>query len=199
MATPAIGVTGSIGTGKSTFCEFLAEPGGLHLDADTIAKNLMRPGHAGYEPVIEEFGTYITDDKGHIKPDLLAEEVFSDPGRLKTLEEILHPLVIERIQERISRTDKNYYVIDAPLLFEAGVDRLCDWVVVVTASEDVVAERLSTRGMTPAQVERRRKRQLSQEEKIKRADEVVHNNASLSELKQKAHDLSERVRSRNFG
>jgi len=198
MGTPAIGVTGSIGTGKTTFCKFLAEEGGLHLDADTIAKNLMRPGHAGYGPVIEEFGTYITDEEGHIQPDLLAKEVFADLDRLKTLEEILHPLVMERIRKRISQTDKNYYVIDAPLLFEAGVDQLCDWVVVVTAPEEIVAERLKERGMSPDQIERRRKRQLSEQEKIGRADEVVHNNAGLSELKHKAYELRERVLSRNF-
>lgn len=198
MGTPAIGVTGSIGTGKSTFCQYLAEEGGEHLDADTIAKNLMRPGHRGYQPVIQEFGTFITDEQGHIQPGILAKEVFSDPEKLESLEQILHPLVIEEIQDKMNRARKNYYVIDAPLLFEAGVDELCDWVVVVTAPEETVAERLKVRGMSPEQIDQRRRRQIPEEEKIKRADQVVENDGDRQDLKEKAYELRERVRAREF-
>lgn len=198
MGTPAIGVTGSIGTGKSTFCRFLAEGGGEHLDADAIAKELMKPGHKGYDSVIDAFGTFITDEKGRIQPDVLAEQVFTDREKLDTLEGILHPLVIERIQGRIAEARHNFYVIDAPLLFEAGVDRLCDWVVVVTAPEEDVAERLEVRGMSPEQIERRRSRQLPEEEKIERADEVVQNDGDLDDLKEKASQLRDRVLKRDF-
>lgn len=198
MSPPAIGVTGSIGTGKSTFSEFLAEDGGKHLDADTIAKDLMKPGHRGYQPVVDEFGTAITDEEGHIQASALAEDVFSDPERLERLESILHPLVIERLREEISTARHNFYVIDAPLLFEAGVDELCDWTIAVTAPEEDVAERIASRGMSEDDVERRRSRQLSQSEKKKRADEIVENDGSLEELRDRAVAVRRRILDRDF-
>lgn len=198
MGTPVVGVTGTIGTGKSTLCEFLAEHGGEHLDADQIAKRLMIPGHAGYEPVIDAFGTGITDEQGYIQADRLAREVFSDPEKLKRLEHILHPLVKERIEKRISASRKSFYIIDAPLLFEASVDELCDWVVVVAADPNVVKQRIQDRGLTQRQLEQRRSRQMSQDEKIRQADEIIYNNGTLDELRQKAEDLARRILRRQF-
>ena len=142
MSTPVIGITGSIGTGKSTFANYLAELGGEHLDADLIAKDLMRPGHEGYEPVVEEFGTYITDESGYIRPEVLAEEVFSDREKLDRLESIIHPIVKDKIRCRVSKPQKSFYIIDAPLLFEVEMEDLCDWIVVVTAPEEKVKKRL---------------------------------------------------------
>lgn len=198
MGTPVVGVTGTIGTGKSTFCEFLSQQGGEHLDADRIAKKLMNPGHAGYQPVVDAFGTAITDEKGYIQPEKLAREVFGDPDKLKRLESILHPLVKERIEERITESRKSFYIIDAPLMFEADVDELCDLVVVVAADPEVVEKRIQKRGMTSRQIEQRRSRQMSQQEKIERADQVIYNNGSLDELRQKANDLAQKILSRQF-
>jgi len=196
MGTPAVGVTGSIGTGKSTFCDFLAKEGGKHLNADNIAKDLMKPGHAGYDPVIDEFGTKITDEKGYVQPNRLAEEVFTDAEKLETLEGILHPLVARRIQRTIGEARHSFYVIDAPLLFEAGMDDICDWVVVVTAPDDVVNKRLKARGMTSEEIKQRRSRQMPEPEKMERADDVIHNDGALDELEQKADDLRSRILSR---
>lgn len=198
MGTPVIGVTGAMGVGKTTFCRYLAEDGGEHLDADTIAKKLMVPGHAAYQPVVEAFGTYITDEQGYIQPDRLAEEVFGDPQQLERLESILHPLVVDRIREKVSQSRKSFYVVDAPLLFEVGLDQLCDWVVVVTAPEDLVHDRMEDRGFTREQIDERRAQQMSEEEKIRRADEVISNRGNQEELKQKARELRERILRRDF-
>ncbi len=188
-----------MGSGKSTFSREVASAGdGEHLDADQIAKQLMNPGHAAYQPVVEEFGTYITDEQGYVQPDRLAEEVFTDSDKLSRLESILHPLVKQEIDRTIREARRSFYVVDAPLLFEAGVDNLCDWIVVVVADEDRVIERLGDRGFTREEVERRRSRQLSEEEKIRRADEVIENNGSLEELKRKAREVLNRIKQRNF-
>jgi dephospho-CoA kinase len=192
MAPPVIGVTGSIGTGKTTFCEFLAEEGGRHLNADRIAKELMAPGHDGYQPVLDEFGTDITDEEGHVQADLLAEEVFSDSEKLDRLEAILHPLVKETVEEIVSEARDRFYVVDAPLLFEAGVDDLCDHTITVTAPRVIVDGRLKERGMTVEDIEQRRERQLSAEQKAQRADVVVENDGSLEELREDARTLRER-------
>lgn len=196
MSTPVIGVTGTIGTGKSSFAKLLAEDGGKHLDADDIAKNLMRPGHAGYEPVLEEFGKSIIDEDGFLVPEKLAEEVFSDPERLETLESILHPLVKEELANKIDQGDSSFYVIEAPLLFESGADELCDWVITVSAPEDVVTNRLNDRPLSDEDIKRRRERQLPQSEKAERADEVVDNSGSLEDLKQRAREVRKQVESR---
>lgn len=198
MSTPVIGVTGTIGTGKSTFAKLLAGEEGHYLDADDIAKDLMRPGHEGYEPVLEEFGKSIIDEDGYLRPDKLAEEVFSNPEKLSKLESILHPLVLEKLTEEIQKTDSSFYVIEAPLLFESGGDELCDWVVTVTAPDEVVTERLKDRPLSDEDIQRRRERQLSQSEKVERADEVIDNTGSLQDLKNEVRALRERIQDRTF-
>lgn len=198
MTTPVVGVTGSIGTGKSTFAEYLTGEDGRHLDADDIAKTLMRPGHEGYEPVVEEFGKKIIDEDGYLRPDKLAEEVFSDEEKLSKLESILHPLVIDKLAEEIESGDSSFYVVEAPLLFESGADELCDWVVTVTAPESVVNSRLKDRPLSDEDIKRRRARQLPQSEKAERADEVIENEGSLEDLKTKAHKLRKRIEDRNL-
>lgn len=198
MSTPVVGVTGTIGTGKSTFARFLTEDEGTCIDADQVAKDLMRPGYPAHEEVVEEFGKEIIDEDGYLQPDKLAEVVFGDEEKLETLESILHPLVIEEMADRIEQADSSFYVLEVPLLFESGSDELCDWVVVVTAPEDRVNERLEERDMDPEDVERRRSRQLSEDEKIRRADEVVENDGSPEELRERARSLARRIRNRSL-
>lgn len=198
MSTPVIGITGTIGTGKSTFAELLTQEEGEHIDADTIAKDLMRPGHEAHQEVVEEFGKSIIDKDGFIQPDKLAEVVFTDEDKLETLESILHPLVLDTIAERIEEKDKSFYAIEAPLLFESGADKLCDWVVVVTAPDDLVDERLKDRPLSQEDVNRRRERQMPESEKIERADQVIENDGTLEDLSEKAERLLQRIRHRSF-
>ncbi len=190
MATPVVGVTGTIGVGKSTFSKFLAEEGGEHLDADVIARDLMQPGHAGYEPVIEEFGTYITDEEGYINPRIMAEEVFSDVDKLRRLENIIHPLVHDYIKRKVSSPKKSFYVIDAPLLFEANIEDLCHWVICITAPNEIVEERVDPAAFDKEEVRRRRDMQLSKEKKKKRADQVIDNRGSIKHLRRKAREVA---------
>ncbi|MFB6355759.1 MAG: dephospho-CoA kinase, partial [bacterium] len=102
------------------------------------------------------------------------------------------------IQDVVSQSRKSFYVIDAPLLFEAGVDTLCDWTVVITATEESVEKRMEVRGFSSDQIERRRKRQMSEQEKIKRADQVIENNEDLDDLRSEAMELYERIEQRDF-
>ena len=198
MVTQVIGVTGSIGSGKSTFSRFLAAGGGAHLDADKIARDLIVYGQEGYAPVVDEFGTDILDEKGYIQPGKLADEVFSDKQKLRRLEEILHPLVEKEVKKAISKPKREFYVIDAPLLFEAEFDKLCDWVVVVTAPCEVVEKRLKKDSLPLEDVKRRRRMQMAVEEKIKRADQVVDNSGTEAKLKEKAVQLLKRIKNNQF-
>ncbi|MFP4686589.1 MAG: dephospho-CoA kinase [bacterium] len=193
MGTPVIGVTGSIGSGKTTFGSFLAGEEGRHINADLIARKLLKIGNPAYRPVIEEFGTSIIDENGHIEPRKLASRVFSDREKLKKLEAIVHPLVREEVEKIIERADSNFYVIDVPLLFEAGFDKICDYVVVVTASPAVVEKRLAAEGISAGEITRRRQHQWPQQKKADRADLIVENNGSVEELKKAANRLREKV------
>lgn len=198
MGTPVVGVTGSIGTGKSTFAESLTQNEGRYIDADQLAKSLMAPDREAYDAVVEEFGQEILDEDGGIDSGALAKRVFQDSEELETLEDIIHPLVIDSISEQIRDSGSEFYVIEAPLLFEAGVDELCDWVITVTASPDRVRERLQDREMSSKEIDRRRSRQLSQDEKAQRADEVVENNGTIEELRRKAQNILGLIRERSF-
>lgn len=193
MSAPVIGVTGSMGSGKSTFARFLAADVGEHLDADEIANRMLEPGEPGYDPVVDAFGEAILDDDGRVDHTRLADHVFGDEEKLNTLESILHPLVGQRIAEAMSDCEAVFYVLDVPLLFESGTDELCDHVVVVTAPLETVQQRLAETGISPDEVKRRRSRQMSEERKIDRADEVVENTGRLDELKDRAASLRARI------
>jgi dephospho-CoA kinase len=199
MTPPVIGVTGSIGSGKTMFSSVLAGEKGKHLNADEIARDLIKVGNAAYEAVIEQFGSEIVDDQGHINKNKLAEKVFSDSDKLKRLEAIVHPLVKEKIEESISRANHDFYVVDAPLLFEAGFDELCQRVVVITAPSEQVKQRLAKRGIGAGEIKRRRRHQMSEQEKIARGDLIIDNSGSIEELKDKASRLREEIINRNVG
>jgi len=193
MKSPVIGVTGTIGTGKTTFAQFLAQGNGRHLDADELAKDLMKPGNPAHDPVVRKFGEEITNSEGEINFRKLGELVFSDRQQLDDLESILHPLVIDFVKNVISKDDDEYYVVEAPLLFEAGMDELCDWVVVVTAPETDVNDRVRERGMELPEIKKRRQRQLSESEKVSRADIVVQNHGSIDELETRADEIKQNI------
>ncbi len=199
MTPPVIGVTGSIGSGKTTFSSAFAGRNGLHLNADNIARDLIEAGNPAHEAVIEQFGSEIVDERGQIKRNKLAEKVFSDSDKLKRLEEIVHPLVKEKIEEIIDRGAHDFYVVDAPLLFEAGFDDLCQTVVVITAPAEQVKRRLAKRGVGADEIKRRRRHQMPREEKIARGELIIDNSGSIEELKDKASRLREEIINRSAG
>lgn len=193
MEAVVIGVTGSMGSGKSTFAGFLAGDTGEHLDADAIANRMLEPGEPGYEPVVEAFGEELLDEEGTIDHAVLADRVFEADERLETLEGIVHPLVSDRIARRLEESDVPFFVLDVPLLYESGADALCDWVVVVTAPPETVVRRLRDQGIPEEEVERRRARQMDETSKVERADQVVENTGGLDELRQRARQLRVRI------
>lgn len=193
MEPLVIGVTGSIGTGKSTFGRELAGDRGKYLDADALAKQLMEPGQPGHEPVVDSFGEGILGPDGSVDHERLGARVFEDHEQLERLESILHPLLRVDLRRRIESGDAPFYVLDAALLLEAGWEDLCDVVLVVTAPEDRVNRRIRSRGLSDEQIEQRRRRQFSQAEKARRADRVVHNDGTEEQLLREARDLRDQI------
>lgn len=188
-----VGLTGGIGTGKSTVSEMLARRGAVVCDADRIAREVVEAGTQGFEEVADAFGEDVVGPDGSLDRQALARVVFNDPEKRQTLESIIHPRVGSEIARTLDeqRDTDHVVVLDVPLLLEApeGSARLADLVVVVAASESEQLERLAAKGMERDDAEARIASQMPMAEKIERADRVVHNDGSLEDLERQVDEL----------
>ena len=185
-----IGVTGNIGTGKSTVARMMAELGAHIIDADHVAHELMAPGTAIWQAVVEEFGPDVLGEGGQGQSDSvidrtkLGDIVFADPQALARLEAILHPAVIQEVNRRIHAADARVVVVEAIKLIEAGMHRGYDALWVVTCRpEQQVARLVAQRGTSEEEVRQRMAAQSPQTEKVAWADVVIDNSGSLAETK----------------
>lgn len=189
-----VGITGQIGAGKSTVAKLLATLGARVLNADSIARSLLEPETEAYFEVVEFFGDEILLESGEIDRKKLASIVFADREKLKVLNEIVHPRVVEEIEDRLRLIERmgegvEIVAIDVPILFGSGVEKLVDRIAVVAADESVRRERLLGQGYAEDEIKARSEAQLPQEELVLRADYVIENNGALSELKEKVAEL----------
>lgn len=175
-----LGLTGSVGSGKSTVSAMLRECGAFVVCADQLAKEVVAPGSPALSCIRDHFGPGVFHADGSLDRKALASLVFTDTARLKVLESIIHPLVRERELALIeSHRSHPLVVLDVPLLFESGMDDLCDKVLVVFVTERVREERLlADRGWDVAEVRRRLGAQIPQEQKLKRADYSIDNSGT---------------------
>lgn len=179
-----IGLTGNIGTGKSTVTRMLADLGATVIDADALAHEVIAPGTPGWQQVVDAFGPGVVAADGAIDRAQLAAIVFSDPAALARLEAIIHPLVIQEADRRIRAIGRGVVVIEAIKLIESGMVRDCDALWVVTARPEQQIERLvRERGMSAAEVQRRMAAQPPQSEKIALADVVIDNSGTPEETR----------------
>ena len=183
-----IGLTGGIGSGKSTVAGILAELGAQRIDADLIGHEIYRPGKPAWGRIVAEFGNDVVARDGTIDRRKLGERVFSDPASLRRLNSIVHPLMAEEIHERITRLrsvdTRSPVVLEAAVLIEAGWSQLVDEIWVVITSRDQAIERVvASRGLQRTEVEQRLENQLSDEERARVADRVIRNTGSLAELR----------------
>ncbi|PQJ36506.1 dephospho-CoA kinase [Salinibacter sp. 10B] len=188
-----LGVTGGIGSGKTTVCGFLEEQGARVFYADIEAKRLMQEDEAVQSAIVDEFGPTTYREDGSLDREYLAERVFGHPDRLDRLNAIVHPRVFEAFsaaEERAADEGIDLLVHEAALLFEAGGDAHVDVTAAVVAPDaDRVARVAERDDVTPDQVRDRMGHQLPQEELRRRADHVIVNDGSLNELRQKSVDL----------
>lgn len=186
-----VGLTGGIGSGKSTVGALLAKHGALVIDADTLAREVVAPGTAGLADVLIAFGPGVVEADGALDRAALAQRVFDDPAARQQLEAIIHPRVRARAAEIESRADDDAIVIhDIPLLVETGQADRFDIIVVVDCPADVQLNRLiSQRGMTRSEAQSRIAAQASREERLAAADHVIDNAGSLERLQVAADQL----------
>ena len=182
-----IALTGGIACGKTTLANMLRELGAPVIDADAISRSLTAPGGKALPALREAFGGEVFQDGQTLNRAALAARVFQDPEQLRKLNAVTHPLIIERMQSEIKRCRKSgapVVVLDVPLLFETGLDRLADETVCVSAPLPVQLRRLMTRnGLTEEQAMRRIQSQMPLCEKEKLADRTISTDCPLEELR----------------
>lgn len=188
-----IGITGGIGSGKTTVSEYLKDKGYRVIDADEISHELSVPGTNLVKALSEEFGEDLINEKGALNRRELANRAFSTPKGKEKLDEITHREIINRIREdiQIAKNDNlDFIFLDVALLFEVGLDKECSETWVVDASEDIRLARVIGRdGYIPEEVRKRMRSQMSSEEKRKKAKHVLNNEGTIEELYQQIEIL----------
>jgi dephospho-CoA kinase len=184
-----IGLTGGIGSGKSTVAQILGEFGAPILDADKVAHTTYAPGASAYDAVIAAFGAQVVAPDRTIDRKKLGSIVFGNPERLNQLTSIVWPATRESIRRNVADLRasgaKLPIVVEAAILIEANWQSLFDEIWLVRASREQVVTRIeSQRGLKPAETEARIRAQLSDEERAKHATLVIENNGSLEELRE---------------
>ena len=179
-----IGLTGNIGTGKSTVAGMLAELGAEVIDADKVAHGVMQVGTPAHTAVVETFGAGVLAPGGEIDRKRLGAIVFADPAALARLEAIAHPATIEAVQRRVENTTASVVVVEAIKLIEAGMADAYNSVwVTVCRQEQQIRRIMDARGLSQAEAELRVRAQPPQEHKIAHADVVIDNSYSLSQTR----------------
>jgi len=193
-----IGLTGGIGSGKSTVSQFLAEMGAGIVDADKVGHEALSPDAEGWCEVLAAFGEQVLTPACEIDRKKLSEIVFNNPAALSRLNEIMHPRIMERVKARLAeyrQQSVEVAVIEAPLLIEAGWSAPVDEVWVTVAPESTVLRRLEERSaMSEEEALSRIRSQLTSEERVKHADVVINTDCDLAELKGRVEELWQRLR-----
>ncbi len=185
-----IGVTGSFGSGKTTVARMFKALGAKVIDADIIARSLLKPGTRIYKRIIATFGEGILKKDKKIDRGKLANIVFNNKERLRLLNEIVHPEVIRIIKDRIRTKSQSAIVLDAPLLIEAGLLNLVDKLIVVKADRKLQIKRLlDNSSLSKSEISKRIKAQVSLRKKIRLADFVIDNSATLEATKKQAQKI----------
>ena len=185
-----LGLTGGIGSGKSTAARMFADLGAIVIDADAIAKEVLEPGQVGYESVVNNFGEEILDSSGNIDRVILAGKVFGDTTKLKELEEIVHPAVATKVaQIRESLPAGSIIIYDTPLLIEKSLQQQFDQVIVVLAPEALRTQRLLARGLAQNDIIARMSNQATDEQRREIANYIIDNSSSLVELREEVQKV----------
>ena len=178
-----IGLTGGIGSGKSTVAALFATRGVPVIDTDEIAHRLSQPGQAAFDEIVRDFGEGILDENRRIDRNRLRERVFDNDDERRRLETILHPHIRAAAREKLADLSATYCVLVVPLLIESGFQDLTDRILVVDAHENMQIQRTAARsGMSEAEIRKIMSAQASRAQRLQKADDVIDNNSDRKKL-----------------
>ena len=191
-----IGITGSSGAGKSTICDILKDEYKVKIiNADKIAKKLSRKGTNYIIDIIEKFGKDIVDEEGELRRKKLAEIIYTDPEKRKELNECTFKYIRKEIERQIKKeknsNNNNTIIIDAPLLFECELDKICDKVIGIISKKELQIERVVARdNIDYEQAEKRINAQATNEFYKDRCDDIIENNNDVFKLERKIKEIA---------
>ncbi len=198
MGSYKVGLTGGIGSGKTTVANIFSALGVKVIDADTISRELTRKGEPLLNILVSAFGDDILDKNGELKRDTLKEIIFNNENAKIRLENLIHPKVFEKIEKDVREMDTEYCVISIPLLFETGSENLFDSVLVVDCPEELQIKRILQRdGITPELAKNIIENQMSRDKRLKKSNDVITNNTSLDNLESQVYELHKEYRKRS--
>lgn len=171
-----IGLTGGIGSGKTTVSQVFAELGVPIIDADVIARELVQPGQPALDEIVAQFGTDVLDPNGHLDRGKLRQRVFAAEGQRRALEAILHPRIRAELSRRADMAPSPYCILSIPLLLESNLESMVDRILVIDVSEATQITRASARDGVPAnQIECIIRQQIARAQRLAAADDIIDN------------------------
>ena len=191
-----VGLTGGIGSGKSSVARLLAEHGAAIIDADSLAREVVAPGTPGLAEIVAAFGEDVLLPDGSLDRPALGRIVFADPEQRRRLEKITHPLIGEETNRRMAAFAGHAVVVhDVPLLAEGRMEGLYDCVIVVEAPREVRLARLESRGLPRAEAEGRMATQAADEQRRAIATYVLDNSGTLDDLRRQVDEVWDKLTS----
>jgi dephospho-CoA kinase len=178
-----VGLTGGIGSGKSTIASLFVMRGVPVIDTDEIARSLTEPGQECYDEIVRIFGDAILDGNRRIDREQLRERVFDNPDERHRLEAILHPRIRVIVLDKLTALEAPYVIVVVPLLIESGFTDLVDRVLVVDTLENVQIQRTATRsGLSEPEIRKIMSAQASRAQRLQLANDVIDNNGDRKQL-----------------
>jgi dephospho-CoA kinase len=185
-----VGLTGGIASGKTTVADLFVQRGVPLVDADVSAREVVSPGSQGLAAVVEAFGTEVLSADGHLDRRALRQRVFADPQERRRLEAILHPLIRQHLQDSLRALSGPYALLVAPLLLEGELSKTVHRVLVVDVPEEMQIRRVMMRdGSSRQEAEAILNAQMSRQERLRRADDVIVNDNGLDALEEQVERL----------
>jgi len=187
-----IGLTGGIGSGKSTVCEIFSEFGIPVIDADIIVHSLVRPGMPALEKIAKAFGKEIISNDGTLDRGKVRDQIFANGIKRKKLENILHPVVYREISVQVENIKSKYCIIAIPLLLETDASKTVDRILVIDVPRELQSQRASNRDKTnKSDIDAIIDSQISRDDRLAAADDIINNEGDIENLHRQVSDLHE--------
>lgn len=185
-----IGLTGGIGSGKSTACEIFSEFGVPVIDADIIAHSLVKPGMPALQAIINEFGEKIVTRDGCLNRKKLRDQIFTNETDRKKLENILHPAIYNEIAHETEGIRSKYCIIALPLLLETGASKIIDRILIIDTPRELQLSRAAIRdNVSKSNIEAIMQSQISHNDRLVDADDIVNNDGDIDNLRRQICNL----------